>query len=293
MHQALPVVALRGDEEAFGEECSLPVDAMEYLVRVRAEAAKIPDIMVAESVATAVRPPEPERVALAPPTEWEVSVLADLSEARSCLEAYKARGVGSKRFPRVSVPSMRDARGWACFCFGSDAASNYEAEEDGSDSDDDAVTSSPVEPAAREKSIFFSSSSYRVPSVRLVLQFDSPMTQALLGHHVRWIEGKDGLSPEEAAWVYALLARVDFPLHRDTLALIRRLVRRLLQLRDNQTTHVASVMTLLVVAGRYFGQATPGELNGTEDPNSKPLASLLKTAAIDDEDDDDDSVDFS
>jgi len=134
---------------------------------------------------------------------------------------------------------MRDAAGWARFCFGGRRGAAYEAEAAG----DEAA---------------------RVPLVRLVLQFDSPMTQSVLAHHVRWAECAAVLKADHAAWLYALLARLDLPLHRDVQALIRRLVRRLLELRRTGD-ELPAVQTLLVVAGRYHRQATRGELDGTED----------------------------
>jgi hypothetical protein len=68
------------------------------------------------------------------------------------------------------------------------------------------------------------------PSLRLVLQFDQCMCQTLLRHHVGWLQTR-ALSKERAAWLYALLARLEEPLHQDTEASIRSLYRRCCHLR--------------------------------------------------------------
>lgn len=210
-HQALPV--LEDDD-----------DAMAYLRQVRAEASGIPDIMVAKDAGvprdSINKAPKTGSATFAVPVEWERSVLGDLTEARRLLEVYKARGVGSKRFPRVPVPAMKDNDAWKIFC------------------------------------------DFQRPSVRVVLQFDAPMTQAILKHHISWAAEAE-LTTDAGNWIYALLAHLDLPLHRDVAALLRRLVARLLQLRANGGD-LPLLQTLLVVAGRFFGQATPSELDGSE-----------------------------
>ncbi|MEO1460468.1 MAG: hypothetical protein AAFV49_23315, partial [Pseudomonadota bacterium] len=92
------------------------------------------------------------------------------------------------------------------------------------------------------------------------------LSQAVAGHArpPGRAEAAAVLRADHASWLYALLARLDLPLHRDVQALVRRLVRRLLHLRQSGDA-LPAVQTLLVVAGRYHGQATPGELDGTED----------------------------
>ena len=94
--------------------------------------------------------------------------------------------------------------------------------------------------------------------MRLLLQFDFVMTQRLVAMHVRWLDAC-ALSHNRALWLYALLARLHKPLHRDTCAVLRQLVKRLLVLRD-ATEEPAALSALLVLAGRYFDQASPDEI---------------------------------
>ena len=81
--------------------------------------------------------------------------------------------------------------------------------------------------------------------------------------HCGWL-GRCALSRNRALWLYALLARLEKPVHRDTAAVLRELVKRLCVLRDAlpdaRAPEAAPLMALLVVAGRYYEQATPDEL---------------------------------
>lgn len=167
--------------------------------------------------------------------DWERCVLAELSDIRLSLSIYRARGVGSKRFARVALPRMKDERGWERFCFGDSACSIQNDEPDFDD-----------RPAGWP------------PRTRLVLQFDAVMTQAVLAHHVSWLEAAPRLEQSRALWLYALLAHTEKPVHRDVEAVIRRLVLRLVALRSALPSlddpQLPLLQILLVVAGRYFGQ---------------------------------------
>jgi len=202
-------------------------------------------------------------------------VLADFSELRVDLAKLAARGVGSKRYARAPVPAMKDAAAWAAFC-----------------------DSTP-------------------PATRLVLQFDAPMTRAVFGHLVDrcceeddstrfffFFDDDDDVVPtRRATWLYSLMAHLQRPLHRDVEAALRRLCLRLLELRlscapsspeeeaeaprgrRREEQLMVVVQILLVVAGRYFGQATRAELEGSERGVAlSPRLALV--AEIDDDDED-------
>jgi len=99
------------------------------------------------------------------------------------------------------------------------------------------------------------------------LQLDSPMTQAVLRHHVKW--AKISMQNDQALWLYALLARLELPLHRDLDCLLRTFVLDLLRHRISASSldddeEFIRLQLLLLLAGKYFGQATPAELDGTE-----------------------------
>lgn len=98
------------------------------------------------------------------------------------------------------------------------------------------------------------------PDSEVLLQFDQVLTQKLLGYQVDWLENSL-VTPQHAKWVYGLLARLEKPLHRDSVAVIRQLYRRCCYLRkmlsiDNADfdTALASLNVLIVITGAYFGQ---------------------------------------
>ncbi|KAJ8598807.1 hypothetical protein CTAYLR_008639, partial [Chrysophaeum taylorii] len=260
---ALPVNGrVHGDEEGFEDGCAPPRSAAEYLLRVRAEADRIPDVMLAlgEAERSDADSPTPDESSghssCAPPAPWEESLLADLSTLRVSLGVYGARGIGTKRFPRIALPRMKDARGWERFCFGEarfSAAARVCPDEE-----------LPQVPLAGWP-----------PRTRLVLQFDAVMTQAVLAHHVDWLEMAPSLDAKHALWLYALLARLDKPMHRDTESVLRRLVLRLVALRASLANaadpRLPLIQILVVIAGVYFGQAARDEIEGRTHPTPVTL----------------------
>lgn len=183
-------------------------------------------------------------------------MLADLCDLRVSLSTYKASGIGSKRFTRVALPRMKDRRGWEKFCFGEAASS---------------VTSADSDEEGNEQRYFDVRPAGWTPQTRLLLQFDAVMTQAVLSHHVAWLEVLPRLNEARALWIYALLAHLEKPLHRDVEAVIRRLFLRLAALRASLPSGSDQELTLLqiliVVAGRYFGQVSFSSRFGTVNRN--------------------------
>ena len=226
--------------DATTEEDPQTVEA--FVRRMRKESRQLGDVFLADDEAenskrrsTASDLPETKETM---PVEWARSVLADFSDLRLTLEAHAANGIGGKGGPRLPVPRLKDSRGWHRFCFGA-----TEACPDSSDEDEESGVETPQG---------------TLPSVRLLLQFDFVMTQRLVAMHARWLDSC-ALSHNRALWLYALLARLHKPLHRDTCAVLRQLVKRLLALRE-ATAEPAALNALLVLAGRYFDQASAEEI---------------------------------
>ena len=226
--------------DATTEEDPQTVEA--FVRRMRKESRQLGDVFLADDEAENSRrrstesnlPEATETI----PAEWARSVIADFSDLRLTLEAHAAQGVGGKSGPRMPVPRLKDSRGWHRFCFGTTEACP--------DSEDDEESETVETPQGT------------LPSVRLLLQFDFVMTQRLVAMHARWLDSC-ALSHNRALWLYALLARLHKPLHRDTCAVLRQLVKRLLVLRD-ATEEPAALNALLVLAGRYFDQASADEI---------------------------------
>lgn len=98
------------------------------------------------------------------------------------------------------------------------------------------------------------------PSTALILQFDQVLAQRLFTFLVQYFSKKP-FSSKCSEWIYALLARVEKPLHRDVVATIRQLFCRCCELRNQLTTdnesfdnYLASLNLLIAITGYYFGQ---------------------------------------
>ncbi|TYZ60481.1 hypothetical protein PybrP1_006925 [[Pythium] brassicae (nom. inval.)] len=190
-----------------------PADVHEYLWRVRIEAEGIPDVVVAAHVdprqfdarQTANMPllaplAVPADPALLPRESWRRALLADFAELRQLIARWQELGApesepsvsAGEELLRTLVPRMADADGWRAFFFGRAATP---------------------------------------PHLRLLLQFDQVLTRRLLEYHAEWLEDVTALSRARAVWVYALLARLDKPVHAGVAATIRQLLRRCWHLR--------------------------------------------------------------
>jgi len=205
-------------------------------------------------------PPCPEDCA--PDPEWETKVIASFSELRTLLGCFGARGNQKRSQP---VPPMRDIKSWHLFCLGSelksDGESDTEEAEDNSEHENTKkdllekrrhllcdefqldiipsnITNDSTEPTSlssihtmeattvkqTENTCEFVYAVGTPPTPSLLLQFDQVMTQRVLSHHVQWLDTRS-LSVTRAAWIYALLARLEKPLFQDTVAVLRHLYR--------------------------------------------------------------------
>lgn len=259
---------------------------------------------------------------LQPDIEWEREVVHQFSELRQRLEVLSSEG---NRERTIVVPAMKDQRAWLLFCLGDalqeknnsthqvkedesldlesyknrlvksvglvdcnddteegeqtngDAEEGDEEEEESKEEDDAVAQSYPEWQGARGLT----------PTVPLILQLDQVLTQRLLIFLIHYLEDNTYLSSACAAWIYALLARVEKPLHRDTVAVLRQLYRKVSLLRFQYASnlkdgmgndshshsagedreYVARLNLLAVLTGYYFGQGEAYEhlqCNGEE-----------------------------
>eukprot|EP00816_Leptocylindrus_hargravesii_P000869 CAMPEP_0196828512 /NCGR_PEP_ID=MMETSP1362-20130617/94718_1 /TAXON_ID=163516 /ORGANISM="Leptocylindrus danicus, Strain CCMP1856" /LENGTH=206 /DNA_ID=CAMNT_0042209193 /DNA_START=190 /DNA_END=810 /DNA_ORIENTATION=+ len=204
--------------------------------------------------------------------------MADFSALRSYLDNCATRGVGSKDNERVPVPPMRDGVGWHEFCLGFDEAQGNIGGyfEDATSKDDEG--SSNIEygqksPTSEKNTSINNTPGWKlnlpergnIPSVALLLQMDQVMTRRVLAHQIRWIEEDWNMTNARGSWIYALLARLSKPLHREDAAMLRRLLKKLCRLRNAVEQDIVSVVNvLIVIVGRYFEQAPYDELFKTK-----------------------------
>ncbi len=64
------------------------------------------------------------------------------------------------------------------------------------------------------------------PTTSLLLQFDQVLTRTVFHHHVHFLcEWRFSLTHSRAMWMYALLARMEKPWHREECSAVRRVLR--------------------------------------------------------------------
>ncbi|KAI3942099.1 hypothetical protein MKW92_033128 [Papaver armeniacum] len=197
-----------------------PEDGLEYLRRVRYEAAQIPDVKVVkvdksklDKEQTKYMPEIPD-IAKCPPhlqpsKEWEDAFLADFSELRQALPHLE----GSKTFQPMSVADVDDA-----------------------------------------------SRCSRDPTVSVILGLDDVARVSMLKRCINSFETKSSLCRNDCAWLFALFVAVGIPLNADTTASVRSLLRKCASLRAGKLEagedddEVVMLNMLATICGRFFGQ---------------------------------------
>jgi survival of motor neuron protein-interacting protein 1 len=256
------------------------MDAMEYMAAVVQQANAMPDVFVAEAASTEEPQDRPVHVPIdgsaaslsylvsektsivspptaeyAPPSRaWVDTTLSSFSELRSYLDRCHKEGVGGKGTERMAVPLLRDRSGWHVFCVGvneaqGNAGSYFDDESDESDDDAACQWKQNVPPEGH------------YPSVRLLLQMDQVMIRRVLSHLAHYVQ--DGWSPsskQRSTWFFALLARLERPIHRDDAATLYGLLKYLtlwrakVDVSDINRNELARINTLIAVVGLYFEQ---------------------------------------
>lgn len=269
------------------------MDAMEYMAAVVQQANAMPEIFVSDHQPTTPGNPNQkkkqhvpiegsaaslqylvsDRTSVLPPPSaqyvprdcraWVDLTLSNFSNLRDYLNQCQREGVGGKASDRVKVPPMKDRLGWHEFCVGRDEAQgnagSYFGDNDGGDDgsgDDDGEAGNKEEEWRRN----LPPNGYK-PEVKLMLQLDQVMIRRVFSHLVYYVrEGWCPSSSQRTKWVYALLARLGRPIHRDDAANMYCLLKELTQARtklDLQASsgdQLARLNTLIVVVGIYFEQ---------------------------------------
>jgi len=96
------------------------------------------------------------------------------------------------------------------------------------------------------------------PNVNIMQRITQDVALRLLFYHIDWIKD-DIISREQAAWMWALLTRLDKVMTSDETSILRDVSRRLLVVRQNQTdpdsAQLAYLNILITIIATAFGQA--------------------------------------
>lgn len=204
------------------------MDATSYLGRVVSEANRLPEIFVAhtdargpntkrkdhipiEGSAASLLYLNSEHAAIHPPptarhvpegTAWVDQTLDTFSRLRLYLEQCKSHGVGGKEANRIPVPPLKDRPSWHIFCVGPKLGSGF-------DDSDDNDTAGKLDENKEPWEDNLPPEGYS-PTISLLLQMDQVMIRRVLGNLVYYVrEGWSATCPQRAAWIYALLARLE------------------------------------------------------------------------------------
>jgi hypothetical protein len=143
---------------------------------------------------------------------------------------------------------------------------NYEDGEEEEDADENSVLSMELadeEEQEQDQQQQWQGEINHSPTIPLLLQFDQVLAQRLLEHLIEWFSETHHLHVKLLPWIYSLLARVEKPLHREIVGLIRELYRTCCNLRSsldknknpNFERDLAQLNLLITITGYYFGQS--------------------------------------
>jgi len=272
------------------------MDAMEYLRAVVQQANTMPEVFNAPSTQDQDSTPRKnhapiegsaaslqylfsEHTAITPlPTdehipancrEWVDGTLANFSLLRGHLEECHQHGVGGKKTERTLVPFMKDRAGWHIFCVGLDEArgnegSYFDDSDDEMKEEGDARKTDEMKGESDvEKTVEITwhdevPQNGHSPTVELLLQLDQVMIRQVLSHLSHYAEDGWSISSQRTAWLYALLGRLERPIHRDDAATMYGLLKALTKVRSNTKPDgneaLARINVLICIIGLYFEQ---------------------------------------
>lgn len=241
--------------------------------------------------------------------DWVATTISNFSKMRSYLEtqdSIQKQSIDAQIIRKIAVPKMKDRCGWHVFCLGREEAFgnqggfeiDSESEESSENchssmksiikSDDDVDTEGADQSAVNENSDeYYSkiqnsliynqenvpSDGYK-PTTSLLFQIDQVLTRVLFHHHVHYLcEWKFPLTYKRASWLFALLARMDKPWHRDECCAVRRVLRECCSRRwelslptegEGSTTEendkiweqLALLNTIIAITGIYYEQGS-------------------------------------
>ncbi|KAG7350967.1 SMN interacting spliceosome biogenesis protein [Nitzschia inconspicua] len=218
---------------------------------------------------------------------FTTTTMTNFQRLRDYLEQCQQQGIGGKQTQRQPVPPMKCRDSWFTFCCGNavDASSNESKKEENTKSDAGMITTPSQNetesgrdhlPISNDNSTNTNTPSQPwkenlpndgfVPTVKLLLQMDQVMVRRVLSHLAYFFHAQ--LRATSAAgpiklleWIYALLARLEKPVHREDAAILFGLLKDLCFARsliDGNGVMVETALkplnVLILLIGVYFEQ---------------------------------------
>lgn len=99
------------------------------------------------------------------------------------------------------------------------------------------------------------------PTLTMLCNMDSVSRAATLRNYIDMIQSLDSLSRNNCLWLFAFCVAVDTPLHAETCASLRSLLRKcatILSTKSEMDDEAVMLNILMAICGRYFGQYEHG-----------------------------------
>ncbi|XP_074766013.1 gem-associated protein 2 isoform X2 [Athene noctua] len=211
-----------------------PRTPQEYLKRVQIEAARCPDVVVAQidpkklrkkqTVNISISGCQPAPEGYSPTLKWQQQQVAHFSAVRQSLNKRRNHWRSQHLDSNVTMPKSEDEEGWKKFCLGERVYSETDALSD---------------------------------NENLGIDYIKATVTSVLEYLISWF-GEKKFTPELGRWLYALLACLEKPLLPEAHSLIRQLARRCSEVRvleENRNEEQISALNLIIcLVSRYFDQ---------------------------------------
>uniref|UniRef100_A0A8C4SUC4 Gem-associated protein 2 n=1 Tax=Erpetoichthys calabaricus TaxID=27687 RepID=A0A8C4SUC4_ERPCA len=228
-----------------------PRNPQEYLRQVQLEAAKCPDVVVAQidpkklqkrqTVNVSLSTCQPAPDGYSPSLKWQQIQVANFSAVRQSVVKHRAHWQAQALDENVMMPKVEDDEGWKKFCLGENVYFRRSAIQD--------VTN-------EEMGIDYVKVGFP-PLLSIVSRLNQSVITQVLEYLITWFEEEE-FSPELGRWMYALLACIEKPLLPEVHSLIRQLARHCAAVRarlENKDDERLSALNLLIcLVARYFEQ---------------------------------------
>ncbi|XP_078515890.1 gem-associated protein 2 [Lissotriton helveticus] len=229
-----------------------PRTPQEYLKRVQIEAARCPDVVVAQIDPKKLRKKQTVNISLSgcqpapegfcPSLKWQQQQVAQFSAVRQSLYKHRSHWTSQPLDSNVAMPQPYDEERWKTFCLG---------EKINSDLASSLLNTENENPGIDYIKVGFP------PLLSIVSRMSQATVTSVLEYLMTWF-GESNFTPELGRWLYALLACLEKPLLPEAHSLIRQLARRCSEVRatvENKDDERVSALNLIIcLVSRYFDQ---------------------------------------
>lgn len=285
--------------------CLESMDAMEYLAFVKQQASSLPDVFVSQEAIESSKqssqhtdyvPIDGSAAArdyilshrldiIPPPTNlhipcndtfqtWKDETLDTFSTLRTYLNACRQGLRSIHPSQKFTVPKSKDVYAWHVFCLGNGIRNEMEHKMIDVHLSNLNKDASVAEIDLELKQYDIPKDGYE-PSTQLLCQFDQIIIRKLLSHHLQFLTCGCSASVKRLKWIYAVLSRLEKPIHRDEASVLMALLREMCRVRasidfacndgdngedDNKLLEkkeiVKAANVLILLIGAYFEQCT-------------------------------------